>query len=82
MKQVRIIDFAQFKSYIFNNHDQEWEFYTKRFLGVHRCRYETCAHIGSHDFEHAGLNICICDSFDVSVSDWSLISEIVMKDQL
>lgn len=53
---------------VLNNHDQEGQFYPESFLWVDRRRDKAGADIGSHDFQHAGLNICIGDSFDVSIS--------------
>ena len=74
-KQFRFFHYLNFKAkilfHIFDNHDEEWEFDTKRFLGIGWTRDVGCANVGSHNFQYQRLDVIVCDSLDMSVSNLS-----------
>ena len=54
---------------ILNDHDQERKLDGKRLFWIKRCVDIVSGNVGSHDLKHGRLNIWICYSFDVTVSD-------------
>ena len=54
---------------VLDNHNQEWKLDGQCLLWVQWGIDVVCGYISSHDFKNWRLNIWICDSLDVTVSD-------------
>ena len=52
---------------VLDNHNKEGQFDGKCFLRLDRARDVIRRHVGAHDLEHRGLNVCISQSLDVAV---------------
>ena len=65
-------DMALVLTYVLDDHDQEGQLDGKSLLGVHRAGDVVGGDVSAHDLENGGLNISICESLDVSVSDVSV----------
>ena len=59
-------------TYVLDDHNEERKLDGEGLLLVDWAGDEVSGHIGSHDLENGGLNISICESLDVSVSDVSV----------
>jgi hypothetical protein len=68
-----IIEYLDLEGKVFlqvlDDHDQERKLNGQSFLRVERSIDVVGGYIGSHDLEDGGLNIRICDSLDMTVSD-------------
>jgi hypothetical protein len=56
-------------AYILDNHDQEREFDAEGLVALGGARDIVRGHVRPHDFQHARLDVGVCDALDVSVSD-------------
>lgn len=56
--------------YVFDDHNQERELYSKSLLLVCGAGDIGCGYISAHDLQDRWLNVLICETFDVSVVNW------------
>ncbi len=59
------------QSYVFYNHDQEWQLDSKSLFLICRTSYISSCYIGSHDLENWRLDILVGQSLDVSIMNWN-----------
>ena len=55
-------------TYVFNDHDEEGKLDGEGLVLLDGAEDEVGGDVGTHDLEHRGLNISICQSLDVTIS--------------
>ena len=57
------------RTYVFDNHNQEWQLDPQGLVLVSGAGDEVCAHVRPHDLQHTRLDVLVGDTFDVAIAD-------------